>query len=53
MIASGSARWRHGMLCAPSPGRQFAYTEITTGRVPMIMVGSGASASWIAVASAA
>jgi hypothetical protein len=32
---------------------RLAQTAITTGRVPMIRVGSGAPASWIALASVA
>ena len=46
------AEWTQLQLDAPGAGRRrFEVTAITTGKVPMIIVGSGPPARWIALAS--
>ena len=48
--SEGSMR-RQGRLPSRFASRQFEHTAMTTGSVPMIMVGSGPPARWIAADS--
>ena len=49
--ASDGARRNHGRRPSRRASRRFAVIAITTGSVPMIIVGNGPPARWIAAAS--
>ena len=49
--SSDGASRRHGSRPSRRASRRFELIAMTTGKVPMIIVGSGPPARWIALAS--